>query len=104
LNEDGYYYNAILDRWNDGMAWYIREEITSDIIGGKPTYKYIATDIRDLQQVPETATHGKFLTTTEVDEVNASVVIATNFAENALVHPSIRDPYSLGLGLSESGE
>ncbi len=32
LNEDDYYYNAILDRWNDGMAWYIREEIASVII------------------------------------------------------------------------
>ena len=30
------------------VEWYIQEEITSDIIGGKPSYKYIASDIREL--------------------------------------------------------
>lgn len=86
-NEDGYFWNEGAELWTDGnMKFFKRVAIPSVNPEEHVRYQYIEQSLG--------------LNHEEELEVNATVQGATEFGENALVHPDVRsDIFSIGLGL-----
>ena len=73
--------------WTDGNMKFFKREAIPSVDPEEPVrYKYIEQSLG--------------LNHDEELEVNATVQEATEFGENALIHPDVRkDMFSLGLGL-----
>ena len=86
-NEDGYFWNEGAELWTDGNMKFFKRVAIPSINPEEPViYKYIEQSLG--------------LNHEEELEVNATIQGATEFGENALVHPDVRnDMFSLGLSL-----